>query len=122
MSYKESRNKRRLRRHARVRNKLHGTATHPRLCVFRSNAEIYAQLIDDDNGVTLAQASSLDKAIAESIEHGGNIEAAKAVGKLIAERTLEKDITTVIFDRGGYKYHGRVAALADAAREAGLSF
>ncbi len=122
MSYKESRNKRRLRRHARVRNKLHGTATHPRLCVFRSNAEIYAQLIDDDNGVTLAQASSLDKVIAESIEHGGNIEAAKAVGKLIAERTLEKDITTVIFDRGGYKYHGRVAALADAAREAGLSF
>lgn len=122
MSYKESRNKRRLRRHARVRNKLHGTATHPRLYVFRSNAEIYAQLIDDDNGVTLAQASSLDKAIAESIEHGGNTEAAKAVGKLIAERTLEKDITTVIFDRGGYKYHGRVAALADAAREAGLSF
>ena len=122
MSYKESRNKRRLRRHARVRNKLHGTATHPRLCVFRSNAEIYAQLIDDDNGVTLAQASSLDKVIAESIEHCGNIEAAKAVGKLIAERTLEKDITTVIFDRGGYKYHGRVAALADAAREAGLSF
>ena len=90
MSYKESRNQRRLRRHARVRNKLHGTAQHPRLCVFRSNAEIYAQLVDDDNGVTLAQASSLDKVL--DIEHGGNIEAAKAVGKLIAERALEQEI------------------------------
>ncbi|MDD2427279.1 MAG: 50S ribosomal protein L18 [Eubacteriales bacterium] len=122
MSIKESRNDRRLRRHARVRNKLHGTAEHPRLCVFRSNAEIYAQLIDDDNGVTLAQASSLDKVLAEDFVHGGNIEAAKAVGKLIAERALEKEIKTVIFDRGGYKYHGRVKALANAAREAGLSF
>lgn len=120
MSYKESRNQRRLRRHARVRNKLHGTAQHPRLCVFRSNAEIYAQVIDDDNGVTLAQASSLDKVL--DLEHGGNVEAAKAVGKLIAERALEQEIKTVIFDRGGYKYHGRVEALAEAAREAGLSF
>ncbi|NLC25524.1 MAG: 50S ribosomal protein L18 [Fastidiosipila sp.] len=122
MSIKQSRNKNRLRRHARVRNKLHGTATHPRLCVFRSNTEIYAQLIDDDNGVTLAQASSKDKVLAKELERGGNIEAAKAVGKLIAERALEQEIKTAIFDRGGYKYHGRVAALADAAREAGLSF
>lgn len=122
MSKKQSRNKNRLRRHARVRSKIHGTANHPRLCVFRSNTEIYAQLIDDDNGVTLAQASSLEKVLAKDLEYGGNIEAAKAVGKLIAERALEKEIETAIFDRGGYKYHGRVAALANAAREAGLSF
>ncbi|HHW93420.1 MAG TPA: 50S ribosomal protein L18 [Clostridiaceae bacterium] len=122
MIKKEPRNVIRRRRHARVRRHVHGTAERPRLNVFRSTSHIYAQIIDDVSHRTLVAASTLDPSIKSEISYGGNIEAAKAVGKLIAERALEADIKTVVFDRGGYKYHGRVAALADAAREAGLSF
>ncbi len=105
-------NAQRLKRHKRVRAKISGTPEMPRLNVFRSEANIYAQVIDDVNGVTLASASSLDKAIEG---YGGNIAAATAVGKLVAERAKAKGIETVVFDRGGYLYHGRVKALADAA-------
>ena len=112
-------NKQRLRRHKRVRAKISGTAARPRLCVFRSNANIYAQVIDDENGVTLLSASTLDK---EFNGYGGNREAAKAVGTMIAKKAAEKGITEVVFDRGGYVYHGRVKELADAAREGGLKF
>ena len=122
MIKKEPRNVIRRRRHARVRRHVHGTAERPRLNVFRSTSHIYAQIIDDVTHRTLVAASTLDPAIKSEIKYGGNIEAAKVVGKLIAERALEADIKTVVFDRGGYKYHGRVAALTDAAREAGLSF
>ena len=94
----------------------------PRLCVFRSNKNISAQIIDDVNGVTLASASTIDKELKESIKYGGNKEAAKAVGEAIAKRALEKGIETVCFDRGGFLYHGRVKELADGAREAGLKF
>ena len=109
-------NAQRLRRHARVRKTVHGTTERPRLDVFRSNKNIFAQIINDENGTTLAAASSL------KLENGGNIAAAKEVGKLIAEAALKAGITEVVFDRGGYIYHGRVKALADAAREAGLKF
>ena len=109
----------RVRRHQRVRGKVSGTAERPRLSVFRSENNIYAQIIDDVNGVTLASASSLDKAIEG---YGGNVTAASAVGKLIAERALAKGIENVVFDRGGYLYHGRVKALAEGAREGGLKF
>ena len=112
-------NAQRLKRHKRVRGKISGTPEMPRLNVFRSEANIYAQVIDDVNGVTLASASSLDKAIEG---YGGNVAAATAVGKLVAERALAKGIETVVFDRGGYLYHGRVKALADGAREGGLKF
>ncbi len=112
-------NKQRLRRHKRVRAKICGTAARPRLNVFRSNANIYAQIIDDENGVTLLSASTLDK---EFNGYGGNREAAKAVGTMIAKKAAEKGITEVVFDRGGYVYHGRVKELADAAREGGLKF
>ena len=112
-------NAQRLKRHKRVRGKISGTPEMPRLNVFRSEANIYAQVIDDVAGVTLVSASSLDKAIDG---YGGNIAAATAVGKLVAERALAKGIETVVFDRGGYVYHGRVAALADGAREGGLQF
>lgn len=118
MLKKVSKNDERLRRHARVRTKISGTPECPRLCVFRSNAHIHAQIIDDVNGKTLAAASSVDMKLA----NGGNIEAAKAVGAEVAKRALAANITTVVFDRGGYVYHGRVQALADAAREAGLKF
>ena len=111
--------KARLKRHKRVRSKISGTPERPRLCVFRSTNNIYAQIIDDVNGVTLAQASSLDKTITGN---GGNKEAAKAVGKLVAERAADKNITTVVFDRGGNIYHGRVKELAEGAREGGLNF
>jgi large subunit ribosomal protein L18 len=111
--------KARITRHKRVRSKISGTAECPRLCVFRSTANIYAQLIDDVNGVTLASASTLDK---EFNGNGGNIEAAKAVGTMIAKRAAEKNITDVVFDRGGNIYHGRVKELAEAAREGGLNF
>ena len=111
-------NKARVQRHKRVRGKVSGTAACPRLDVFRSLQHIYAQLIDDVNGVTLVSASSLDK----SIEGGSNKDAAKAVGKLIAERAAEKKIVDVVFDRGGNIYHGRVQALAEGAREGGLNF
>ena len=112
-------NAQRLKRHKRVRGKISGTPEMPRLNVFRSEANIYAQVIDDTTGMTLVSASSLDKAIDG---YGGNIAAATAVGKLVAERALAKGIDTVVFDRGGYVYHGRVAALADGAREGGLKF
>ena len=112
-------NAQRLKRHKRVRAKISGTPEMPRLNVFRSEANIYAQVIDDVNGVTLASASSLDKAIEG---YGGNIAAATAVGKLVAERAKAKGIETVVFDRGGSLYHGRVKALAEGAREGGLKF
>ena len=112
-------NKQRLRRHKRIRAKIFGTAARPRLDVFRSNANIYAQIIDDENGVTLLSASTLEK---EFEGYGGNKDAAKAVGTMIAKKALERGITEVVFDRGGYVYHGRVQALAEAAREGGLKF
>lgn len=120
MVSKKDRNKSRLVRHLRIRKNLSGTSTLPRLDVYRSNANIYAQVIDDVKGVTLVSASSIDKEL--KLANGGNIEAAKAVGALVAKRALEKGIEAVVFDRGGYLYHGRVKALADAAREAGLKF
>lgn len=120
MINKTSRQVIRLRKHARIRKKISGTPECPRLCVFRSNKQIYAQIIDDVNGITLVAAGSLDKSLA--IEQGGNIEAAKEIGKAVAERAIAKGIKTVVFDRGGYVYHGRVAAVAEAAREAGLEF
>lgn len=112
------RNKARLHRHQRVRQKISGTSERPRLCVFRSNKNIYAQIIDDIEGKTIVSASSHDI----DQEAKGNIDAATAVGTLVAERALEKDIKEVVFDRGGYVYHGRVKALAEAAREKGLQF
>ena len=112
-------NAQRMKRHRRVRAKVSGTAERPRLNVFRSEANIYAQIIDDTKGVTLVSASSLDHAIEG---YGGNVKAAAAVGKLVAERAVEKGISNVVFDRGGYLYHGRVKALADGAREGGLKF
>jgi len=111
--------KARLKRHKRVRGKVHGTAECPRLNVFRSLQHIYAQLIDDDKGVTLVSASTVEKDFAE---YGGNKTAAHNVGKLLAERAAKKKITTVVFDRGGYIYHGRVQELAEGAREGGLKF
>ena len=118
MIEKPSRNTIRKRRHLRVRAKVSGTAEKPRLCVFRSNKNIEAQLIDDVNGVTLVYASSVQM----KLPNGGNCEAAAKVGALLAERAKEKGIEAVVFDRGGYIYHGRVAALADACREGGLKF
>ncbi|RME70830.1 MAG: 50S ribosomal protein L18 [Chloroflexi bacterium] len=114
----------RKRRHLRVRKRISGTPERPRLNVFRSLSHIYAQVIDDTAGVTLASASTLDPAIRDSAEAKGKTktELAKLVGELVAKRALEAGIQTVVFDRGGYKYHGRVKALADAAREAGLKF
>ena len=109
----------RQRRHKRVRTKISGTAERPRLCVFRSNSNLYVQIIDDVKGTTLAQASTLDKEV--KTKHA-NKEAAKEVGALIAKRALEKNIKTVVFDRCGYIYHGVIKELADAAREAGLEF
>ncbi|WP_019134707.1 50S ribosomal protein L18 [Kallipyga massiliensis] len=114
---KFDRNAGRKKRHLRIRNKVAGTSERPRLNVYKSNANMYAQIIDDSEGRTLVSASTLQ----DSVDgHGSNIESAQAVGKAIAERALEKGITTVVFDRSGYIYHGKVKALADAAREAGL--
>jgi large subunit ribosomal protein L18 len=110
----------RRRRHGRVRRRVHGTAARPRLAVFRSNKHISAQLIDDDAGSTLAAASSVEAEL--RVSSGGNIDAARAVGTRVASRAKEAGITTVVFDRGGFAYHGRVAALADAARAEGLEF
>ena len=118
----EDKERLRKKRHRRVRYKINGTAERPRLNVSRSLQHIYAQLIDDTTGRTLAAASTLDASLRGNLEKSGNVEAAKAVGKLIAERGKEKGVTSVVFDRGGYKYHGRVQALADAAREGGLQF
>ena len=118
MINKPNSNKARLKRHARIRNKINGTATCPRLCVFRSLKNIYAQVIDDVNGVTLVSASSLE--LKET--YGGNKESAKEVGKLVAEKAIKAGIKEVVFDRSGYLYHGRVAELAAGAREGGLEF
>ena len=119
MLIKQDKNPARQKRHLRVRNHIAGTAARPRLNVFRSLKNIYAQIIDDEKGVTLVSASSKDKGFSQ---YGGNVEAAKAIGAAVAKKALEKGITEVVFDRGGYIYHGRVAALAEAAREAGLKF
>ena len=119
---KESRNDKRVKRHARVRKNLFGTPERPRLCVYRSNKKISAHVIDDVNGVTLVSASSLDKELKGEIGYGGNKEAAKKVGEALAKRALAKGIEEVCFDRGGFLYHGRVAQLAEGAREAGLKF
>ena len=118
MIKKENKNVARLRRHERVRKNIHGTKVCPRLNVFRSNNGIYVQVIDDDTSTTLVSSSTAEL----KIKNGGNIEAAKAVGADIAKKCKEKKIKTVVFDRGGYLYHGRVEALADAARENGLEF
>ena len=120
MITKLDKNATRKKRHARVRAKLSGTAARPRLNVFRSNKHIYAQVIDDVNGVTLASASTLDKDLVLNLH--SNVEAAQKVGELVAKRAVEKGINAVVFDRGGYLYHGRIQALADAARENGLQF
>jgi len=122
MISKTRRNEIRKRKHERVRSKVSGTAERPRLCVFRSLSQIYAQVIDDTTGNTLVSASSLEKEIKDTLAFAGNVEGAKAVGKLVAQRALANGIETVVFDRGGYLYHGRVAALAESAREAGLKF
>ena len=119
MIHKPEKNEIRGRIHKRIRRKLAGTAERPRLAVFRSVAHIYAQVIDDSKGQTLVSASSVEKA---SRTNGGNVAAAKVIGKAVAQRAQEKGIKKVVFDRGGYQYHGRVKALADAAREAGLEF
>ncbi len=118
MITKPDKNKTRQKRHMRVRNKISGNAERPRLNVFRSNKNIYAQVIDDVAGVTLVSASTLDSEVSEA----NKTDEAKAVGALVAKRAVEKKITNVVFDRGGYLYHGRVQALAEAARENGLKF
>ncbi|NLT47795.1 MAG: 50S ribosomal protein L18 [Clostridiales bacterium] len=122
MAKKNSRNDKRVQRHARVRRDVFGTPEKPRLCVYRSLSNIFAQVIDDVSGNTLVSASSLDKEIKEQFAYGGNKEAAKAVGEAVGKRALEKGIETVCFDRGGFLYHGRVKELADGARSAGLKF
>lgn len=122
MIKQESRKPKVQQRHRTIRLKVEGTAEFPRLAVYRSTKHIYAQLIDDVNKVTLVSASSNDKDLREQLKHGGNIEAAKVVGTELAKKAKVKGIECVVFDRGGFLYHGRVAALADAAREAGLMF
>lgn len=119
---KVSRNAHRQQVHHRVRQRVLGTSGRPRLCVYRSLGHIYAQVIDDQSGRTLVSASSIDKATRAAVKGGGNVAAAKIVGKTIAERSLAAGVQQVVFDRGGYMYHGRVEALANAAREAGLKF
>jgi large subunit ribosomal protein L18 len=119
---KLSRDLHRQRIHERVRKKVEGTPERPRLCVYRSLEHIYAQVIDDRSGKTLVSASSLDGETKKNLKGGGNIAAAKVIGKTVAERAKAAGVSKVVFDRGGYKYHGRVKALADAAREAGLQF
>ena len=122
MVSKRSRSEVRVKKHRRLRNHLSGTAERPRLAVFRSNQHIYAQIIDDTVGNTLVSASTLQKDVKAELEKTSNVEAAAYVGTVIAKKALEKGITTVVFDRGGYIFHGKVKALADAAREAGLEF
>ncbi|MFB5192217.1 50S ribosomal protein L18 [Alicyclobacillus fastidiosus] len=119
MITKANRNVARKRRHVRVRARVSGTAERPRLNVFRSNKHIYAQLIDDVSGATLTSASTSEKGLDVN---GGNVEAARQIGTVIAQRAIEKGYKSIVFDRGGYLYHGRIKALADAAREAGLEF
>ncbi|HEY9060292.1 MAG TPA: 50S ribosomal protein L18 [Pseudobacteroides sp.] len=122
MIKKPNTNKIRLRKHVRVRKKIKGTPERPRLNVFRSLNHIYAQVIDDTTGNTLVAASTLDESLKGKVKFGGNKEAAKEVGKLIATKAVAKGIKLVVFDRGGYLYHGRIKELAEAAREAGLEF
>ena len=122
MIKKESRSEIRVKKHMRVRNRLSGTAERPRLAVFRSNNHMYAQIIDDTVGNTLVAASTAEKAVKAELEKTNDVAAAAYVGKVIAESALEKGIKAVIFDRGGFVYHGKIQALADAAREAGLEF
>ncbi|MBI2149524.1 MAG: 50S ribosomal protein L18 [Acidobacteria bacterium] len=119
---KAASNEVRLRIHRRIRKRLSGSTARPRLAVFRSNKHIYAQIIDDAKGATLIAASTRDADARQDLKNGGNVAAAKAVGKLVAARARAKGIEAVLFDRGGYLYHGRVKALAEAAREAGLKF
>ena len=118
----ENRKAKTQKRHGRIRVHLSGTTECPRLAVYRSSKHIYAQVIDDVKGVTLAAAASNDKELREKLSHGGNVDAAKIVGDAVAKRALKAGVKDVVFDRGGFLYHGRVAALADAAREAGLNF
>lgn len=118
----QSKLKSRQRRHERVRKNVFGTPVRPRLTVFKSLSHIYAQIIDDTTGMTIIASSSTEKTVHAGLKHGGNVEAAKKVGASIAERALSKNIKQVVFDRGGYQYHGCVKALADAAREKGLNF
>ncbi|MDE6661778.1 MAG: 50S ribosomal protein L18 [Lachnospiraceae bacterium] len=122
MVSKESRQKVRVKKHRRMRNRLSGTAQRPRLAVFRSNNHMYAQIIDDTVGNTLVSASTLEKDVKAELEKTNNVDAAAYLGTVIAKRAVEKGIKTVVFDRGGFIYHGKIAALADAAREAGLEF
>ena len=122
MVSKESRAEIRQNKHRRLRNRFNGTAERPRLAVFRSNNHMYAQIIDDAAGNTLVSASTLDKDVKAAVEKTNNVDAAAQVGTVIAKRALDKGITTVVFDRGGFIYQGKIKALADAAREAGLEF
>ena len=122
MISKPSRAAARTKRHYRLRNKISGTAQKPRLAVFRSNMHIYAQIIDDTVGNTICSASTMEGAINSKLGKTNDVEAAKVVGEAVAKKALEKGINTVVFDRGGYVYHGKIKALADAAREAGLQF
>ncbi len=122
MIKRESRNERRKLRHLRLRKRVRGTAERPRLSVFRSNRYIYVQVVDDVAGHTLTAASSLEPELRRRLAAGGTLEAARQVGELVARRALERGIRKVVFDRGGYKYHGRVAAVAEGARSAGLEF
>ena len=122
MVSKKSRTEVRLNKHRRLRNRFTGTAERPRLAVFRSNNHMYAQIIDDTVGNTLVSASTLEKSVKSEIEKTNNVDAAAYLGTVIAKRAIEKGIKTVVFDRGGFIYQGKIAALADAAREAGLTF
>ena len=122
MVSKESRQKVRVKKHMKIRNRFSGTAERPRLAVFRSNNHMYAQIIDDTLGNTLVAASTVEKEVKEQLEKTNNVDAAAYLGTVIAKRAIEKGIDTVVFDRGGFIYQGKIAALADAAREAGLKF
>ena len=122
MIKKQSRSEVRVKKHMKVRNRFSGTAERPRLAVFRSNNHMYAQIIDDTVGNTLVSASTLDKELKAELEKTNNVDAASKLGTVIAKKALDKGITTVVFDRGGFIYQGKVKALADAAREAGLDF
>ncbi|MCI8790817.1 MAG: 50S ribosomal protein L18 [Lachnospiraceae bacterium] len=122
MVNKKSRKEVRVKKHMRIRNRFSGTAERPRLCVFRSNNHMYAQIIDDTVGNTLVSASTLEKDIKAELTKTNNVDAAAYLGTVIGKRAVEKGISKVVFDRGGYIYQGKVAALADAAREAGLEF
>ena len=122
MVSKESRQKVREKKHLKIRNRFSGTPERPRLAVFRSNNHMYAQIIDDEAQTTLVAASTVEKDVKAQLEKTNDVEAAKVLGGIIAKRALDKGINTVVFDRGGYVYHGKVAALAEAAREAGLQF